>query len=77
MKEWESITRNHYLPDIEDFANSIKKLGKKYQIKYIIEYGEKLLLHVNNFDIEKIQESLKDYHDVIKQVKALSIEENA
>jgi len=77
MMEWESITHNQHLPDIEKFANSIKKLGKKYQIKTIIEYGEKLLLHVNNFDIENIQAILKNYHGLIKQIKELSIGEDA
>lgn len=77
MIEWESINQNHHLPDIERFANSIKKLGEKYQIKKIIKYGEKLLFYVNNFDIENIQANLKNYHDLIKQIKTFSIGEDA
>ena len=77
MKEWESITRNQHLPDIERFAKSIKMLGETCQFSYLIDYADALLLHIDNFDIERIQEALEGYHDLIKQVKELSIEGNA
>ena len=73
MIEWESITQSHHLPDIERFANFIKQLGEKYQINIIIDYGENLLFHSNNFDIENMQYSLNAYPDLIKQIKELSI----
>jgi len=73
MIEWESITQSHHLPDIERFANFIKQLGEKYQINIIIDYGENLLLHSNNFDIENMQYTLNAYPDLIKQIKELSI----
>ena len=71
MKKWESIIKNHHLPDIEAFAESIKLLGKQYKIRYIIEYGETLMLHLNNFDIERIEDTLKEYHILIKELKKL------
>ncbi|MCK5686147.1 hypothetical protein KAJ27_18590, partial [bacterium] len=71
MKKWESITKNHHLPNIENFAESIKLLGKQHKIRYIIDYGETLILHINNFDIERIEETLKGYHILIKELKKL------
>ena len=51
----------------------IKQLGEKYQINIIIDYGENLLFHSNNFDIENMQYTLNAYPDLIKQIKELSI----
>ncbi len=72
--QWETSSSNHHLPDIEAFATGLKQLGETYALSPVIEYSDILIVHVSHLDIEKIQESLGRYPDLVKLVKTISVE---
>jgi len=41
----------------------------------LMEFGENLLLHVNNFDIDQMQATLETYPDMVQRIQQLTYQE--
>jgi signal transduction histidine kinase/CheY-like chemotaxis protein len=54
--------------DIEEFAKQIGAFGKQYSLGRFIALGRELLIHVGNFDIDKIETVLKTYPKLIENI---------
>ncbi|MDM8536640.1 response regulator [Desulfobacterales bacterium HSG17] len=57
--------------DIDDFANQMINLGAEYKYDYLAEWGKQLVFQAGMFDMEAISETLKQFHDIIKNIKDL------
>ncbi|MCK4678712.1 MAG: response regulator [Bacteroidales bacterium] len=60
------------LPDMEEvmsFAITIKTLGDNEQVQILSDYGEMLISAVNNFNIEKIIQTLQEYPSLVDTIK--------
>jgi CheY-like chemotaxis protein/nitrogen-specific signal transduction histidine kinase len=81
----EAINRieKHYLPlwqqandlkeykSIRMFADAIHAIGNELDIKLLVDYGDKLILFCDNYDIEKIDLSLADFPEYLKKMKEI------
>jgi len=48
------------------FANKNKTIGEKYKINAIVKYSKELKMSINVFDLEKIENLIKLYNQIIK-----------
>ncbi|MEN8224356.1 MAG: response regulator, partial [Bacteroidota bacterium] len=54
------------------FAEGIHKTGKTYSIRFLVDYGDKLIMHCDNYDIEKIDLSLLSFPEYLKKMRGIS-----
>ena len=73
---WEEIQKSHPISVILDFGEKIEKLGAENSIDYLERYGKSIVECSNNFEIEKIDEYLDFYPELLNRIKrkVLSIE---
>jgi two-component system sensor histidine kinase EvgS len=57
---------------IKEFAEGIHELGQMHGIRFLVDYGNKMIHHCDNYDIEKIDISLASFPDYIKKMKDIS-----
>ncbi len=69
MDLWKSAVQNDLFEEIEAFALQIKTWGQDYSRKRVLDYSETLLFRVNSFDIEKIQEYLTQFPELLQNLK--------
>jgi len=74
MTLWKTFEEQQPLSEIENFASQIKELGKKYDLEILISYGNRLLMAVNNFDIDLMLKILGDYPKLLNTFKVVTEE---
>lgn len=67
--KWDEAMLYQMSDEIEAFAHKVKSTGETFQINEMIHYGDDLLIFVDNFDLEKMDKSLKIYPKLIKDLK--------
>lgn len=72
MTIWKNFEEQQPLTEVEHFATQIKELGKKYELEILISYGNRLLMAVNNFDIEQMLKILSDYPKLLNTFKVVT-----
>jgi|TARA_B110000495_G_C22825694_1_gene481843 extradiol dioxygenase family protein len=55
--------------DVENLANSIQKIGEKYQYGCLVRWGEELAEQTSMFNLDKISILLKEYPNLIAELK--------
>jgi PAS domain S-box-containing protein len=66
MPVWILFRDKQPMTAIEDFAKENIRIGNQYHLLLLFNYGQRLLQHVQNFDIEQMRFLLNQYPDVIK-----------
>lgn len=66
MPAWIMFREKQPMIEIEDFANSTIRIGNQYHVLLLFNYGQRLLEHVQDFDIEQMRFLLNQFPDVIK-----------
>ncbi len=73
--------KQHYLPmwqqandlkeykSIRVFADAIQAIGTELNIRLLVDYGDKLIVYCDNYDIEKIDASLAAFPEYLKKMK--------
>jgi len=74
MTLWKNFEEQQPLSEVESFASQIKELGKKYDLEILISYGNRLLMAVNNFDIDLMLKILADYPKLLNTFKVVTEE---
>jgi len=67
--KWDEAMLYQMSDEIETFARKLKSTGEQYQIDELVKYGDDLFLYVDNFDLEKMDKSLKMYPKFTKELK--------
>jgi two-component system sensor histidine kinase EvgS len=57
--------------DIQAFAKQIGAFGKQYSLGRFIALGRELLIHVGNFDIDKIETALNSYPKLVEEIRTI------
>ena len=71
QKQWKDAIEYQMSDEIESFAANVKQTGVEFNIKVLNKYGDNLLAYVDNFDLELMDRSLKEYPEIIKSLKKL------
>ena len=69
---WISTKENLFFDDIEKFAIELTKMGQKNQVHSLEQYGNQLSLHVQNFDVEKMNTVLDEFPELIETLTSLN-----
>jgi len=64
---WKEVCKSRILGDIETFADKIRSAGQEYSSELLIGYGQELINHTRNFDIEKVKSVLYSYPKLIEK----------
>jgi CheY-like chemotaxis protein len=72
QKQWKNAIEFQMSDEIESFAANVKQTGVDFNIRQLSKYGENLLLYVDNFDLELMDRSLKEFPEMIKSLKELA-----
>ena len=68
-QQWESATNTSSFAEIEQFAQTIKEVGTEYHLDALNTFSDVLIMHVKNFDIDRMSEVLNTYPSIIKELK--------
>jgi signal transduction histidine kinase/DNA-binding response OmpR family regulator len=68
---WLSTKENLFFDDIDKFASELTKLGRKSRLRSLERYGNELKLHVQNFDVEKMNSVLDAFPELIERISAV------
>jgi PAS domain S-box-containing protein len=68
-EQWKLFESKQPLKEIKSFAKDLIGLGLNSRINFITEYGEQLLVTIENFDIEEMRLKLDFFPDLLKQLK--------
>ncbi len=71
MDAWEKANELKEFNSIRAFAEGIHHIGITYTIKLLADYGDRLIMHCDNYDIEKIDSSLADFPAYINKMKEI------
>ncbi|MGA1795077.1 MAG: response regulator [bacterium] len=71
MGSWRIARQKGLFDDIASFGNQIKRLGDRYALECLKEFGNDLIRHVNSFDIESMCAALEAYPALITRIKLL------
>jgi signal transduction histidine kinase/CheY-like chemotaxis protein len=71
LQMWENIRKNLFFDEIGEFGHRLSELGAAYTIADLSKYGDELSAHAENFDVEKMNQTLNAYPEVIVAVKSL------
>ncbi|MCK5838350.1 MAG: response regulator, partial [Bacteroidales bacterium] len=66
MNAWKQLQDLPAMEEVMSFAITIKTLGDNEQVQPLSDYGKMLILAVNNFNIEKIIQTLKEYPNLVE-----------
>jgi PAS domain S-box-containing protein len=69
---WKSFEVQQPLGEVEDFAYKLRDLGKNYNLDILISYGNRLLTSINNFDIDAMLKTLKEYPKLLATFKVIN-----
>jgi CheY-like chemotaxis protein len=69
QKLWTEASEFQMSDGIEAFARNVKNTGEKFDFDELTKFGDDLLNYVDNFDLTKMDKSLKDYPKLIKRIK--------
>jgi hypothetical protein len=69
QKLWTEASEFQMSDGIEAFARNVKNTGEKFDFDELTKFGDDLLNYVDNFDLNKMDKSLKDYPKLIKRIK--------
>jgi len=75
MPLWETAVDLKEYNTIRNFAESIHHLGSELEIHLLADYGDKLLMFCDNYDIEKIDANLAVFPEYLNKLKEIISDE--
>lgn len=69
---WEIIKEGFDFDEIEIFANKIIRLGKKYNIPALVDWGDEALFHTSNFDTKHVPNIMMKFYDILLLYQAVN-----
>ncbi len=70
--QWKSVSDSNLMDDIEQFGLSIASLGDTYSIEVLSRYGLNLAEVAQNYDINKTNQLLTVFPEIIRKLKSVS-----
>jgi PAS domain S-box-containing protein len=69
--ECETLRKALPFDGIEQFSKEIKKMGNDFEYPPLVEWGKCLHAQVNQFELDKLPETLSKFPEFIKQIKSM------
>jgi PAS domain S-box-containing protein len=65
------LKKEFIINDIEDFAKNIQKLGNEYGVSMLFNWGEKLSVQADSFDLENLTVTLNEFESILNNIKSI------
>jgi two-component system sensor histidine kinase EvgS len=69
IPQCEKNSKDNDIAEIQEFSNTVLKIGKQHSFSVVIDYAIQLNNHIDCFDIEAISYSLTAYQPLISQIE--------
>jgi len=66
MPKWKNIKDVFFIDDVSDFADGLKNMAIKYEMTCLADYSHELYEYAQNNNIDKIEKSVKRFHEIIE-----------
>jgi hypothetical protein len=70
LPQWQEIHRHLFLDEIEDWAAKIKTLGEKYDYPPLLCWCNRLLSHIEAFDMGKLPVTLQTFPGILNTIES-------
>ncbi|MHA7111756.1 PAS domain S-box protein [Sunxiuqinia elliptica] len=70
----QDVLRKQVIDDFEKFGRDLLILGHQNLCDVLVEWGEEICEHADNFEIEKLMEKLRNFPLLVEEFKGLSFE---
>jgi len=70
--QWETFSKKQPLKEIRNFANRIRDLGETFHIDFLFDYGNAVIVSINEFNIEALRERLARFPGIVNQLKNMA-----
>ncbi len=69
LNQWQEAKESGFFDQIASFAQVLKELGQHYHESVLVDYGETLFFHANQFDIKQMNIQLNNFPKLIQTLK--------
>ncbi len=74
LDQWNKLAKRQPIKEVEKFGKNLRDLGLEFKINPLTDYGERLLVHVNNFDVGGILIMIDEFTFLMSKLKAIKKE---
>ena len=69
LPRWEGIKDHLVLFKIEEFSRDLRATADKYGFKFLVNYSDRLLTHIEILDLESLKTDLRAFPDIIEALE--------
>ncbi|MCP3872958.1 MAG: PAS domain S-box protein, partial [Desulfobacteraceae bacterium] len=74
LDQWNKFAKRQPIQEVEKFGKDLRDLGLEFKINPLIDYGERLLIYVDNFDVAGMLIMIDEFTFLMSQLKAINKE---
>lgn len=71
LPRWEGIKDHLVLFKIEEFSRDLRATADKYGFKFLVNYSDRLLTHIEILDLESLKADLRTFPDIIEELEKI------
>ncbi len=71
MEQWNNFKEKQPIKEVKKFAVDIKNLGNNYGIELLLQFGDKLITYVDNYDVDEMLSTINEFPELIKKLKSI------
>jgi len=68
----ENVIKKQLIEQIDFFGKGLVLFGEANSLSIIIDYGNKICYHVDNFEIDQMMKTLKKFPEIIHKIKSMN-----
>ena len=73
MEKWQALNGAIEIDEVNDFAKRLYELSQIYQVSRFNEYAKTFLDNIDNFDVEALNKSIKEFPSIYNYIKSITI----
>lgn len=71
MAKWSRFQKRQPIEEVKSFGKSIKELGIKNNLEFLVSYGDRLINSVDNFDIKNMRLMINEFGDMVHNIRSV------
>ncbi len=68
---WQDFQDKQPMNEVKTFAGDLQDLGQNYQIDFLRQFAENLIMSVQQYDVDKILSALNEFPELINKLKSI------
>ncbi len=71
LDQWKEFADRQPMEEVKKFGKDLKSLGIEFKINPLADYGERLLIHVDNFDVAGMLVAIDEFSFLVSKLNAI------